>query len=73
MLESLVKSKRYAVPLVSIAALHPYFSGSLAFAWLEGAQFDPRRIAGTANSRPNPAAVAAELEANRAVMLLDGE
>jgi hypothetical protein len=35
-LESFVKSKKYAVPLVSVAVLHPYFGGSLAFAWLNG-------------------------------------
>jgi hypothetical protein len=51
-LESLVKSKRYALPLVSVAALHPYFSGSLAFAWLDGSRFDPRRLAGSANAQP---------------------
>jgi hypothetical protein len=66
-LESLVKSKRYAVPLVSVAVLHPYFGGSLAFAWLEGAQFDPRRIAEAANVQPKPAAIAIELESNRVV------
>ena len=48
-LESLVKSKRYAVPLLSLAALHPILGGSLAVAWLEGARFDPRRIAESAN------------------------
>lgn len=65
-LESLVKSKRYAVPLVSMAALHPYFGGSLAFAWIEGAKFDPRRIAEAADSR-EPATIERELKTNRAV------
>jgi len=64
-LESLVRSKRYAVPLVSVAVLHPYFGGSLAFAWLEGADFDPRRIAKPVNSQTKPAVIAAELESNR--------
>jgi hypothetical protein len=53
-LESLVRSRRYALPLVSIAALHPYFSGSLAFAWLEGSRFDPRRTAESPTSQPKP-------------------
>jgi hypothetical protein len=44
-LESLVKSKRYALPLVSVAVLHPYFGGILAFDWIEGSRFDPRKIA----------------------------
>ena len=45
--ESLAKSKRYAVPLVTIAVLHPFVGGSLAFAWIEGSRFDPRRMAPT--------------------------
>jgi hypothetical protein len=64
-LESLVRSKRYAVPLVSVAVLHPYLGGSMALAWLEGADFDPRRIVGHSTSQPGPAVIAAELEANR--------
>jgi hypothetical protein len=64
-LESLVKSKRYALPLVSVAVLHPYLGGSLAFAWLDGSQFNPRRIAESANSASKPAAIAAELESNQ--------
>jgi hypothetical protein len=63
-LESLVKSKRYALPLVSMAALHPYLGGSMALAWLEGSHFDPRRITQSANSPSNPAAIAIELHSN---------
>jgi hypothetical protein len=63
-LESLVKSKRYALPLLSVAALHPYVGGSLAFAWLEGARFDPRRIAESAGPEQKPLAIAVELESN---------
>lgn len=63
-MESFVKSKKYAVPLVSVAVLHPYFGGSLAFAWLDGSHFNPRRIAEGANSRTQPAAIAAELQSN---------
>lgn len=65
-LESLVKSKKYAVPLVSVAVLHPYFGGSLAFAWLDGSHFDPRKIAEQATSRSQPAAIALELQSNLA-------
>jgi hypothetical protein len=66
-LESLVKSKRYAVPLVSIAALHPVIGGSMAFAWIEGGRFDPRRLAAPSESSSEPAAIAGELESNSAV------
>jgi hypothetical protein len=62
--ESLVKSKRYAVPLVSVAVLHPYFGGSLAFAWISGARFDPRKMAAE-DSIAIPAAIEIELQANR--------
>lgn len=63
-LESLVKSKRYAVPLVSLAVLHPVFGGSLAFAWIDGSRFDPRRIAEPGKVESKPAMVAAELESS---------
>ncbi len=72
-LESLVRSKRYAVPLVSVAVLHPYFGGSLAFAWIEGADFNPRRIAGPQNPELKPAEIAADLESNRVASPADGE
>jgi hypothetical protein len=65
-LESLVKSKRYVVPLVSLAVLHPVFGGSLAFAWLDSFHFNPRRVAGAENAGSQagqaPASIAAELE-----------
>jgi hypothetical protein len=64
-LESLVKSKRYALPLVTVAALHPYVGGSLAFAWLEGSHFDPRRIAEPAALPSDPSAIEDELQSNR--------
>lgn len=63
-LEALVKSKKYAFPLVTVAVLHPYFGGSLAFAWLDGSQFNPRRAAEGLNPRSQPAAIAAELKSN---------
>jgi hypothetical protein len=66
--ESLMKSKRYAVPLVSLAVLHPVLGPSLAFAWLDSSHFDPRRMAETesasSESMVKPAAIAAELESS---------
>jgi hypothetical protein len=64
-LESLVRSKRYAVPLVSVAVLHPVIGGGLAFAWLDSSHFNPRRIADHENSSSEPAAIADEFESNR--------
>ncbi len=61
-LESLVKSKRYAIPLVTVAALHPIVGGSLALCWIEGRGFDPKRIAAGAELRPNSALIASELQ-----------
>ncbi len=44
-LETLIKSKRYVVPLAPLAVLHPAVGGGLAYAWLEGSHFNPRRVA----------------------------
>ena len=44
-LESVLKSKRYIVPLAPLAVLYPYFGGSLAFAWMEDGHFNPRAMA----------------------------
>lgn len=63
-LESLVKSKKYALPLVSVAALHPAFGSSLALAWIEGSRFNPRRVAGPADGSAEPGAIVGELESN---------
>ncbi len=63
-LESLVKSKRYAVPLVSLAVLHPAIGGGLAVAWLDDSRFNPRRLEDREASPSQPSAIAAELEAN---------
>jgi hypothetical protein len=71
-LESLVKSKRYAVPLVTVAVLHPAVGGGLAFAWLDSANFNPRRIAEHEDSSSKPAAIADELESNRVVPATGG-
>jgi len=45
-LEALVKSKRYILPLAPLALLHPYFGGSLVVAWIQGGHFNPRSIVG---------------------------
>jgi hypothetical protein len=60
-LESLTRSKKYAVPLASLAVLHPYIGGSLVVAWIQGLEFDPRRVASVADSPAEPAQVAQEL------------
>jgi hypothetical protein len=66
-LESLVKSKRYAVPLVTVAVLHPAVGGGLAFAWLDSAHFNPRRIAEHEDSSSQPKAIVDELELNHVI------
>lgn len=53
-LESLVKSKKYILPLAPLALLHPYFGGSLVLAWVEEGRFDPRRIAAAGDSVREP-------------------
>jgi hypothetical protein len=65
-LESLTKSKRYAIPLASLGVLHPYLGGSLALAWFEGSRFDPRRFVEAAHPAegPEPAAVSSELQSS---------
>lgn len=50
-LESLLKSKRYAFPLASLAVLHPAVGGGLAYAWLAGSQFNPRHVTGADGER----------------------
>jgi hypothetical protein len=44
-LESLVKSKRYVLSLAPLTILQPYVGGGLAYAWLSGGHFDPRKVA----------------------------
>jgi hypothetical protein len=65
-LESILKSKKYIVPLAPLAILHPYFGGSLAFAWVEDGHFDPRRFTNAAEDpATEPAVIARQLELNR--------
>lgn len=51
-LESLIKSKRYVVPLASLAVLHPAVGGGLAYALVEGSHFDPRKFAAADGAKP---------------------
>ena len=61
-LESILKSKKYIVPLAPLAVLHPYFGGSLAFAWLEDGHFNPRRVASADDPEAQPDTIAQELK-----------
>ena len=63
-LESLVRSKRYAVPLVSLAALHPVVGGSMLVTWLQGNGFNPRKMTEHEERTDNPALIASELRAD---------
>jgi hypothetical protein len=51
-IESLIKSKRYIVPLTGLAVLHPAVGGGLAYGIIEGSHFDPRKVAESAGARP---------------------
>ena len=51
-LESFVKSKRYALPLAPLAVLHPAVGAGMAYAWLRGTGFRPRQIATDHGGRP---------------------
>ncbi len=44
-LESLIKSKKYAVPVIALAAFHPYVGAPLVFACLRGSGFNPEKVA----------------------------
>lgn len=61
-LESLMKSKKYLVPLTTLAVLHPLLGGGLAYALVEESHFDPKRVTGSAAaSSPTPTMVVSEL------------
>ena len=64
-LESVLTSKKYMVPLAPLAVLYPYFGGSLALAWMEDGRFNPRRLASAEGPNTEPAVIAQELESNR--------
>lgn len=57
-LEALVKSKKYILPLAPLALMHPYFGGSLVVAWIQGGHFNPRSIVGNADSEAEPGIIA---------------
>lgn len=65
-LQSLVKSKRYAIPLASLAVFHPFFGGGMVAAWVQGKSFDPKKIAGKADPDKDPQAIAMELQTSDA-------
>jgi hypothetical protein len=62
-LESVIKSKRYVLPLAPLAVLHPAVGGGLIYALLEGAHFDPRRVA-DADGSLTPKFIVRELRLN---------
>lgn len=64
-LESLIKSKRYMVPLTPLAILHPCVGGGLIVAWVEEGHFNPRRVASGVDGTSEPEAIVMDLEANR--------
>jgi hypothetical protein len=61
-LESFVRSKRYALPLAPLAVLHPVVGAGMAYAWLRGSGFSPRQIASAHGGQPlKPGSVMAAL------------
>jgi len=66
-LESLVKSKRYLLPLTPLAVVQPYLGGGLAFAWVESGHFNPRKLTQDSDPDAPPATLAEELESNHLV------
>lgn len=65
-LQSLVKSKRYAIPLAGLAVFHPFFGGGMVAAWFQGKGFDPKKIAETSKPATNPEAIAMQLQTDDA-------
>ena len=61
-LEALVKSKKYILPLAPLAVMHPYFGGSLVVAWIQGGHFNPRSIVGNLGSENEPGNIAQLLQ-----------
>jgi hypothetical protein len=51
-LESFVREKRYAIPLAPLAVLHPAIGAGMAYAWVGGTRFEPRRIAAAYGGSP---------------------
>ena len=63
-LESLVKSKRYVVPLTSLAVIQPYLGGGLIYAWAGSGRFNPRRLTQDSDAEAPPETFSEELESN---------
>ena len=63
--ESVLTSKKYIVPLAPLAVLYPYFGGSLAFAWVGDGHFNPRHLAAAEDPVTEPVIIAQELESGR--------
>jgi hypothetical protein len=59
-LESFVKSKKYAVGLASLAVLHPAVGVGMAYALVQGSGFNPRRFASADGTLP-PEGLVSEL------------
>ena len=70
--ESLLKSKKYILPLAPLAVLHPVIGGGLAVAWVGDGRFDPRRIADAEESAVEPAMIARQLQDNRTAAFAPG-
>jgi hypothetical protein len=61
-LESFAKSKRYLVPLASLAVLHPGLGAGLVYAYFEGSHFSPGRMAEKTNPPLTPEDVGNSLD-----------
>jgi hypothetical protein len=70
-LESFVKTKKYAFPLGALVAVQPYLGGGLAYAWISGGHFNPRHIASARETESEdmlaPDTLIRELESNQSV------
>jgi hypothetical protein len=64
-LETFVKSKKYAFTLAPLAVLHPAVGVGMAYAWVQGWHFDPRRFA-SADGTLSPQGIVSELGSNDA-------
>jgi hypothetical protein len=65
-LESFVKEKRYVLPLAPLAVLHPAVGGALAYAWLGGSHFEPKRVVAAHGGVPlKPGSVVAALRSDK--------
>lgn len=57
-LEALVNTKKYILPLAPLALMHPYLGESLVVAWIQGGHFNPRSIVGNLGSEDEPGVIA---------------